>query len=103
MSEDKRKLTIKEHIENFWYYHKWKVALVFVAIIAVVAFRGYIISNTDTTAYDFKIYSVFARPLVAGEYKIEDHIKDFVPDIDASGDVKISAKKFSHHRRWQRR
>ena len=94
MSEEKKKLTIKEHIENFWYYHKWKVALVFVAIIAVVAFRGYINANTDTTAYDFKIYSVFARPLVAGEYKIEDHIKDFVPDVDASGDVKISAKTF---------
>ena len=94
MSEDKRKLTIKEHIENFWYYHKWKVALVIVAIIAVVAFRGYINANTDTTAYDFKIYSVFARPLVAGEYKIEDHIKDFVPDIDNSGDVKISSKTF---------
>lgn len=94
MSEEKRKLTVKEHIENFWYYHKWKVALVFVAIIAVVAFRGYIKSNTDTTAYDFKIYSVFARPLVAGEYKIEDEIRDSVEDIDASGDVKISARTF---------
>ena len=94
MSEEKRKLTIKEHIENFWYYHKWKLAVVLVLIVGVVAFRGYINSTTDTTAYDFKIYSVFARPLVAGEYKIEDHISDSVEDIDASGDVKISAKTF---------
>ncbi len=94
MSEEKRKLTIKEHIENFWYYHKWKLAVVLILIIGVVAFRGYINSTTDTTTYDFKIYSVFARPLVAGEYKIEDHISNCIEDIDASGDVKISAKTF---------
>ena len=92
MSE--RKLTVKEHIENFWYYHKWKVAIVLVLIVGVWAFRGYIRANTDTTSYDFKIYSVFARPLVAGEYKIEEHIKDFIPDVDNSGDVKISARTF---------
>lgn len=92
MSE--RKLTLKEHIENFWYYHKWKVAIILVLIVGVWAFRGYIRANTDTTSYDFKIYSVFARPLVAGEYKIEEQIKDFVEDRDNSGDVKISAKTF---------
>ena len=90
----KRKLTIKEHIENFWYYHKWKVVCVIVIAIGVFAFGKYMESSKDNTIYDFKIYSVFARPLVAGEYKIEEHIKDFVEDRDNSGDVKISAKTF---------
>ena len=90
----KRKLTIKEHIENFWYYHKWKVVCVIVIAIGVFAFGKYMESSKDNTIYDFKIYSVFARPLVAGEYKIEEQIKDFVEDRDNSGDVKISAKTF---------
>lgn len=90
----KRKLTIKEHIENFWYYHKWKVLCVVVIGLGIFAFGKYMDSTVDHTAYDFKIYSVFARPLVAGEYKIQDHIKEFVPDIDNSGDVKISARTF---------
>ena len=94
MIEKKKKSRFFDVLDNFWYYHKWKVALVFVLIVAVYAFNGYMKANTDTTAYDFKIYSVFARPLVTGEYKIEDEILDTVEDIDASGNVKISAKTF---------
>ncbi len=94
MSEEKRKLTIKEHIENFWYYHKWKVVIAAALLVAVWAFSTYMKANTDNTAYDFKIYSVFARPLVAEEYKIEDFIADEVEDVNGDGEVNISAKSF---------
>lgn len=93
MSE-KKKMSILAAIDNFWYYHKWKVAAVIVVLTGVISMVGYTRANTDNRDYDFTAISVFARPMTTGDYTIKEQINDSIKDIDNNGDVAIKITNY---------
>ena len=93
MSENK-KMTFFEAIDNFWYYHKWKVIGGIVVIIAFAALIGFANANTDKRVYDFTATSVFARPMTTGDYTLDEQLKDIVYDIDQNGDTAIKVASY---------
>ncbi len=93
MSE-KKKMTAFEAIDNFWYYHKWKVAGVMFVLLVIFVVAGYINANTDNRAYDFNMVSVFARPMTSGDYTIEKQIEDVISDVDNNGEVAIKTSNY---------
>ncbi len=95
MNESKRKLSFWETIDNFWYYHKWKV----VAAIAVVVGIWAAISYTsgfkgDEKPHDLSIVSVFARPLSTEDYNYADVLGESIRDIDNNGEKHIKTDSF---------
>lgn len=88
MSE-KKKMSFLEAIDNFWYYHKWKVAGVLFILVGIFAVAGYMNANTDNRDYDFVAASVFARPMTTGDYTLEEQLKDVITDVDNNGEVAI--------------
>ena len=85
MSE-KKKMSFLEAIDNFWYYHKWKVAGVLFILVGIFAVAGYMNANTDNRDYDFVAASVFARPMTTGDYTLEEQLKDVITDVDNNGE-----------------
>ncbi len=88
MSE-KKKMTAFEAIDNFWYYHKWKVIAVIALVLGALAVKGFINANTDNRDYDFVAISVFARPMTTGDYTLDKQLESVVTDIDGNGDLAI--------------
>lgn len=93
MSE-KKKMTFFEAIDNFWYYHKWKLVVVAVILIGVFAFIGYVNANTDKRVYDFTAVSVFARPMTTGDYTLDKQLESIVYDIDQNGDTAMKMSNY---------
>ena len=93
MSE-KKKMTAFEAVDNFWYYHKWKVVAAIVLVIAVIAGIGFVNANTDNRDYDFVAISVFARPMTTEDYTLDKQLESVVVDIDGNGDLAIKTPSY---------
>ena len=92
MSE--KKYSFWDRLDNFWYYHKWKVAGVFVLVLAIIAVVGFNRANTDRRVYDFTAISVFARPMTTGDYTLEQQLEGVIEDIDQNGDTAIKTANY---------
>ena len=81
--------TFKEKHQNFFYYHKYKVALA----VALLVVAGYFIWNTVTSPkYDAKVavcsFDNFSDEAVD---QTEAYLEDFYPDLNGDGKVEILA------------
>lgn len=97
MSEEKKKLTIGQWMENFWYYNKWKVVIGAVLVIALwVGVKFYIdtLAQSEKTG-DITVVSVFSGKLTPEEVDFDKRLTDSVKDID--GDGKISVTYTPHY------
>lgn len=92
MSE--KKYGFWDRLDNFWYYHKWKVAGVIVLIVAIIAVVGFNRANTDRRVYDFTAISVFARPMTTGDYTLEQQLEGVITDIDQNGDTALKMSNY---------
>ena len=92
MSE--KKYGFWDRLDNFWYYHKWKVAGVFVLVLAIIAVIGFSRANTDKRVYDFTAISVFARPMTTGDYTLEQQLEGVIEDIDQNGDTALKMSNY---------
>lgn len=93
MSE-KKKMTFTEALDNFWYYHKWKVAGVVALVMAVISMIGFLNANTDKRVYDYTAISVFARPMTTGDYTLDEQLDGIIYDIDQNGDIAIKMANY---------
>ena len=85
MNEEKKKLTFWQWIENFWYYYKWRVITALLLVVVIVIGADFIDNNTDDTVYDLTVLSVFAHPLTAEEYDMDNYLKDITKDANGDG------------------
>ncbi|MBQ3119217.1 MAG: hypothetical protein IJC10_05615 [Clostridia bacterium] len=92
MSE--KKYSLWDKIDNFWYYHKWKVAGVIFLIVAIIAVIGFNRANTDKRVYDFTAISVFARPMTTGDYTLDKQLEGVITDIDQNGDTALKMSNY---------
>ena len=92
MSE--RKMTFWEKIDNFWYYHKWKLVAISFLVAGIYVAIGYINANTDNKEYDFCLTSVFARPMTPEEYAPDKYLDGIVYDIDQNGEVAVKTGNY---------
>lgn len=92
MSE--KKYSFWDRLDNFWYYHKWKVAGVFVLVLAIIAVIGFNRANTDRRVYDFTAISVFARPMTTGDYTLDKQLEGVIEDIDQNGDTALKMSNY---------
>ena len=92
MSE--KKYSFWDRLDNFWYYHKWKVAGVIFLIVAIIAVVGFNRANTDRRVYDFTAISVFARPMTTGDYTLDKQLQSVIADIDQNGDTAIKTSNY---------
>lgn len=92
MSE--KKYSFWDRLDNFWYYHKWKVVGVFVLVLAIIAVIGFNRANTDRRVYDFTAISVFARPMTTGDYTLDKQLEGVIEDIDQNGDTALKMSNY---------
>lgn len=92
MSE--KKYSLWDKIDNFWYYHKLKVAGVIFLIVAIIAVIGFNRANTDKRVYDFTAISVFARPMTTGDYTLNKQLEGVIADIDKNGDTALKMSNY---------
>lgn len=92
MGEEKKKMTIGQWIENFWYYNKWKVVIGIVLVMALwVGVKFYIdtLAQSEETG-DITIVSVFSGKLTPEEVDLDKRLADSVKDIDGDGEVSVT-------------
>lgn len=94
MKNTKKKSKFLEKLENFWYYYKWWVILGAVFLIGIIVGINFVSSMSKEDAGDLKIVSVFAHPLTAKEYDINERVIDCLEDINGDGNVNAILKQF---------
>lgn len=94
MSEQKRKLTFKERIENFFYYYKWPVIFGILVVLVLSMYLPALVDNEKDSVGDLTVLSVFAHPLTAEEYDIDQRINDVIKDIDGDEEKSVLSKLF---------
>lgn len=94
MSEQKRKLTFKERIENFFYYYKWFVIFGILIVLVLSMYIPAIFDKSKDEVGDLTVLSVFAHPLTAEEYDIDKRINEVIEDVDGDGEKTVLSKPF---------
>ena len=94
MSEQNKKLTFKERIENFFYYYKWPVIFVILVALVISMYIPAIVNNEKDAVGDLTVLSVLAHPLTSEEYNIDQRLKDSIEDIDGDGEKSVVLKQF---------
>ena len=87
MSEEKRKMTFLQWLENFWYYHKWKViagVLLVIALWAGITFYIDTLKKSKETG-DITVVSVFSGAYTPERIDLDKRLADSVGDIDGDG------------------
>ena len=90
MSEEKRKMTFLQWLENFWYYHKWKViagVLLIIALWAGITLYIDTLKKSENTG-DITVVSVFSGAYTNKKMNLEERLVDSVKDLvgrDAAG------------------
>lgn len=94
MSEQKKKLTFKERVENFFYYYKWPVIFCVLVVLVLSMYIPAIVNNEKDAVGDLTVLSVLAHPLTSEEYNIDQRLKDSIEDIDGDGEKSVVLKQF---------
>lgn len=94
MSEQNKKLTFKERVENFFYYYKWPVIFVILVALVISMYIPAIVNNEKDAVGDLTVLSVLAHPLTSEEYNIDQRLKDSIEDIDGDGEKSVVLKQF---------
>ena len=94
MSEQNKKFTFKERVENFFYYYKWPVIFVILVALVISMYIPAIVNNEKDAVGDLTVLSVLAHPLTSEEYNIDQRLKDSIEDIDGDGEKSVVLKQF---------
>ena len=94
MSEQNKKLTFKERIENFFYYYKWRVIIVILVLLVISMYVPAIVDNEKDAVGDLTVLSVLAHPLTSEEYDIDQRLKDVIEDVNGNGEKSVVLKQF---------
>lgn len=92
MSEEKRKMTFLQWLENFWYYHKWKViagVLLIIALWAGITLYIDTLKKSENTG-DITVVSVFSGAYTNKKMNLEERLVDSVKDIDGDGEILVN-------------
>lgn len=96
MSEEKRKMTFLQWLENFWYYHKWKViagVLLVIALWAGITFYIDTLKKAEETG-DITVVSVFSGAYTPERMDLDKRLADSVDDIDGDGGVTVTCTEY---------
>lgn len=96
MSEEKRKMTFLQWLENFWYYHKWKViagVLLVIALWAGITFYIDTLKKAEETG-DITVVSVFSGAYTPERMDLDKRLADSVDDIDGDGEVTVTCTEY---------
>ncbi len=87
---------IKSFLENFWYYHKWKLAAFIVVAIAVVMSVAQCSSLPDND-YTFVLftYNEYGEDQLAA---MSDYLSDYGDDLNGDGKVTIGFNNCSYNK-----
>lgn len=96
MSEEKKKMTFLQWLENFWYYHKWKViagVLLVIALWAGITFYIDTLKKSKETG-DITVVSVFSGAYTPERMDLDKKLADSVDDIDGDGEVTVTCTEY---------
>ena len=91
MSETKKKLTFLQWLDNFWYYHKWKVVIGILLILALwagITFYNDNLKRAEDTE-DLCVMTVFSTRVTPEEIDLDERLKDGLKDIDKDGEIGV--------------
>ncbi len=94
MSEQNKKPTFKERIENFFYYYKWRVIIAILVLLVISMYIPAIVDDEKDAVGDLTVLSVLAHPLTSEEYDIDKRLKDVIEDVDGDGEKSVVLKQF---------
>lgn len=92
MGEAKRKMTFLQWVENFWYYHKWKViagVLLVIALWAGITFYIDTLKKSEETG-DITVVSVFSGAYTHKKMNLEERLADSIKDVDGDGEISVN-------------
>lgn len=93
MSEEKRNMTFFQRIENFWYYNKWVVALIVLAIVTVILSVKLVLDNDGDKARDLTVVCVYSQELTSGDsVDISKKLEQGISDVNNDGTVNAESK-----------
>ena len=96
MSEEKRKMTFLQWLENFWYYHKWNVIAGVLSVIALwagITFYIDTLKKAEETG-DITVVSVFSGAYTPERMDLDKRLADSVDDIDGDGEVTVTCTEY---------
>lgn len=94
MSETKKKMTLWQRIDNFWYYYKWWVIAGVFVLFGIWCFSSIMQNQVKDTTGDLTVLSVYAHPLTSEEYDLDRRLRDFIPDTNGDGEQKVVFKPY---------
>lgn len=94
MSEQNKKQTFKERIENFFYYYKWRVVITILVLLVISMYIPAIVDDSKDAVGDLTVLSVLAHPLTSEEYDIDKRLKDTIEDVDGDDEKSVVLKQF---------
>ena len=93
MSEEKRNMTFLQKVENFWYYNKWVVALVILAIVTVILSAKLILDNDSDKARDLTVVCVYSQELTSEDsVDISKKLEQGISDVNNDGKINAESK-----------
>lgn len=94
MSEQNKKPTFKQRIENFFYYYKWRVVIVILVLLVISMYIPAIVNDEKDAVGDLTVLSVLAHPLTSEEYDIDKRLKESIKDVDGDSEKSVVLKQF---------
>ena len=91
MSE--KKMTFWQRVDNFWFYYKWRVIVVIIAVFAIYL-TSQVVRDNAPEGGDLRVVSLLAHPLTSEEYDIDARLKEFVEDVDNDGEKTVVLEQF---------
>ncbi|MBQ4517954.1 MAG: hypothetical protein II997_05160 [Clostridia bacterium] len=89
-TKNKQSTSVKEKLENFWYYYKTPVIIV-VILIAIAAFL--ISELTSSVSSDLKISLTSQNPLTEGSINFNEGMPGLIKDINNDGEANITIQR----------
>lgn len=89
-TKDKKSTSIKEKLENFWYYYKTPVIIG----VILIAIASYLISElTSSVSSDLKISLVSQNPLSEGSINFNEGMPGLIKDINNDSEANITIQR----------
>lgn len=91
MSEAKKKLTFLQWLDNFWYYHKWKVVIGVLLILALWAGITFYNDNLKRAedAGDLCVMTVLSSRVTPEKIDFDERLKDGLNDANQDGEISV--------------
>lgn len=94
MSEQNKKPTFKQRVENFFYYYKWRVIIAIIVLLVFSMYIPAIVDDSKDSVGDLTVLSVLAHPLTAEEYDLDQRLKETIKDVNGDGEKSVVLKQF---------